>query len=244
VDLGPFTPVDPQNWNRYAYVQNNPLKFIDPTGLKLQLTGANAGDLLSYLEESTGYKLKMDSSGNVTIDKSVKRNEKGTSKELADSLKDVIGAKKTAIFNVVADAPDTFVDDGEDAFSQKRPANVDVDDINALNKQAADLTAALVGHFLVEGLAVAEGAKEWVDITNMSGGIRQKGAHSEGLRVESKILSGFTGKKEGERQQTNNLYPTHHIYTFVYTSVQYDITVKAGANPRSVVVDSVKKGVP
>jgi RHS repeat-associated protein len=41
---GRFTSVDPlmasasvnepQSWNRYAYVQNNPCKFIDPTGMK------------------------------------------------------------------------------------------------------------------------------------------------------------------------------------------------------------------
>ena len=24
----------PQNWNRYAYVTNNPLKYIDPTGIE------------------------------------------------------------------------------------------------------------------------------------------------------------------------------------------------------------------
>jgi len=31
----------PQNWNRYGYVTNNPLKYIDPTGEDLWLTGSD-----------------------------------------------------------------------------------------------------------------------------------------------------------------------------------------------------------
>lgn len=35
VDPAGADPTDPQSWNRYAYVQNNPLKYIDPDGEQL-----------------------------------------------------------------------------------------------------------------------------------------------------------------------------------------------------------------
>ncbi len=33
----PGWPADPQSWNRYAYVRNNPLKYVDPLGLSYQI---------------------------------------------------------------------------------------------------------------------------------------------------------------------------------------------------------------
>jgi RHS repeat-associated protein len=30
-------PIDPQSWNRYAYTENNPLKYVDPDGMDLKL---------------------------------------------------------------------------------------------------------------------------------------------------------------------------------------------------------------
>ncbi|MFN0118196.1 MAG: RHS repeat-associated core domain-containing protein [Elusimicrobiota bacterium] len=51
-------PVDPQNFNRYAYVRNNPLILTDPSGNKWKLsnTWSKVGDLLkSVLSQSPGH---------------------------------------------------------------------------------------------------------------------------------------------------------------------------------------------
>ena len=38
-----FHPFDPQNFNRYSYVMNNPLKYIDPSGFDVGFAGRDVG---------------------------------------------------------------------------------------------------------------------------------------------------------------------------------------------------------
>ena len=56
--------VDPQQINLYSYVRNNPLKYIDPFGDKLKLTG-NVQDAMNYLAQILG---TQDAANRITYD--------------------------------------------------------------------------------------------------------------------------------------------------------------------------------
>jgi RHS repeat-associated protein len=50
---------DPQRWNRYAYVRNNPLKYVDPDGRVIHIAGgAGVGFVIGF-----GYSLFVDQRG-------------------------------------------------------------------------------------------------------------------------------------------------------------------------------------
>jgi len=235
IDSGPFTPADPQNFNRYAYVQNNPLKFVDPSGRKIELTGDKAQDFVDYLEKKSGLKLKYKTKNGVTTITGSEKNKdfKGeVNKEFAKTVKDVAGADGTAKFNVSAGQTNekgelVFFDDNEAAFSSSSPfdsksmraGNVNMTSIQSVDSQDSGLAMALVGHFVVEGLEMrAPGA-------NFDLGA--SGAHQTGLEVERKILSEALGTKQDKRFSPAYSATTGVPISFVYTTLQYDITIKS-----------------
>ena len=41
-------PSDPQSWNLYGYVRNNPLSFVDPTGRYVFAAGVSQDECASF----------------------------------------------------------------------------------------------------------------------------------------------------------------------------------------------------
>jgi len=237
VDTGPFTPADPQNWNRYLYVQNNPLKFIDPNGKTLTLTGTDADALVEELEKKTGYQLSRDSkTGRVTIDKGSKRNKRGTSKDLAKLLKQIINDKKTDVaIDVGQNQPGVFYD----SFATRE---LDIADHKALDAKAPEFAADSLGHVLKEYYTANK------KYAGQPDSVAFPPSHDEALKFESKVLSNFTGKKE---QKAVEASPAPNTIRFIYTTVHYDIVLKSGTpgGPPDTVVNitknaNTKPGVP
>ncbi|MGH9928573.1 MAG: RHS repeat-associated core domain-containing protein [Pyrinomonadaceae bacterium] len=252
-DPGPFVVADPQSWNRYAYVQNNPLKFTDPTGRTLSLSGEAADDFIDFLQRKSGLSLVRDAkTGKVTIAKGSKRNENGTSKEFAKQLKDVIGNSAKVGFTVKNDAGSTILFDDGTATEKSHGQNgvIDFGDLKNADAQAPEFATTIASHVLYEGLRLATKQSDGTD-TPFTGDIRfglsdeRAGAHVNALVYEAKIMSGFTGQKENLRQGIDNSGTTG-VISFRYTTVQYDVLIKTqtSANPNSVTVDRITKTTP
>ncbi len=71
-------PSNPQSWNGYSYVFNNPLLFVDPTGEVTQICGLGGEDDCSMVAEDTADAVRQDSSYIVANQNIYVRNEDGT----------------------------------------------------------------------------------------------------------------------------------------------------------------------
>lgn len=159
----------------------------------------------------------------MTIDGSG-RETKGTSENLADKLKEVIGLKDKDGNRVTVDIRVVRDTDGEgksvfvDRFASR---SIDANDFKVIGRSAPELSASLLGHVLEE---YAQAATTFRDMAGV-GKVQELASHNAALRFENRVLSDFTGKQEQQRRD----FQARSSVTFFYTSVQYDIATKSGA---------------
>jgi RHS repeat-associated protein len=244
IDPGPFDVLNPQVMNRYSYAINNPLKYIDPDGRKIRLTGTSAEVVYmkTYLENISGYKLDVDKKGNVKIVGTIE--SKTVSKDFAIELKAILDDKKKATFNMVSEVESILVDDGEEASNGNRDMNIDVNDIRQLDKEAPELGAALTIHALREGLELAKGNKyNAVGQMLLNGKIREESpsAHDIALEAENRVMSGMLGTSEVRGRDTYIANRNTATYDFKYTTVTYTISLIVRGTEKDALTVSKKK---
>jgi RHS repeat-associated protein len=258
-NLGRFTSVDPlasriaapQSHNKYLYVENNPLKFTDPTGESLVINGDYANDLVSELEKSTGYILTRCSEvdkakgcgqvGQILIDKSAERSRSGTSTKLADALKSVIenlkdnkGGDVTVTMNTARNDSGNFID----RFSSR---TVDVGDLQAIRGAGSpgpSFVAGQLGHILGEYSAAA------VNRANgLFAGLDSSGnpvTHSAGLALETEIMSELDGDSYSTRRGgfLPDPYKRENTAVYIYEGTKgissYSFTFKPQVNQNTL----------
>ena len=156
LNLGRFLSVDPvggsvgssQSWNRYAYVLNSPLNFVDPYGETVSFSGYSSEELekvVADLNSFTGNTYAVDEGNLALVEVGV-----DSSQEATEFLNQLIGSDE--VFNVVA------VDEGRNYFDSGSlvtvidPSTYDNVDYDLPSSPAVDPRTLNLGSALVHEL--------------------------------------------------------------------------------------------
>ena len=226
-DPGKFVLANPQNLNRYSYVENNPLRFIDPTGRDLYVYGLYADYIVSELAAFTGLKLQRDpNTGRVTVVPGSKRNTKGTSTYFANQLGLLIGDTRAKVeLHTGKNQAGVFFDD-------YLAGELDVEDYDAFKKAdpkfAAESLAHVIQEYYWEQLIPVAGTSDpgWRPAGDPRGPLNKLGrfdeSHKAAKEFESQVLSDFTGWWEKPMEEKHTISPNGSVAsTFDFSSVTY-----------------------
>ncbi len=206
--------MNPQTWNRYSYVLNNPLIFADPTGEDLVVKGkATAKQKVQDTANANmhGKEMKVDKKGNATL---VSNGQQGPpSPEQAkfeNTLSQVISNPGTTTIKAVESTSST-------AIGNVSKGTIDIDDVNAFGGSNPASAGAVLGHEIVEQFA------------SQVKGVSDFSAHAAGKDAEN-FISGWT--RGGDPTMTGGPGGVTGTASIPYTSggasATVDVTFKGG----------------
>ena len=196
--LGRFMAVDPlassaklmnpQTWNRFTYVVNNPLVLIDPTGETLTVSGSDSA--LNKFQETAdsglfGKETNIDSNGNVTLqDNGVQGPPTPEQAAFEGTLNQSISNTGNVSVSVSESSSETLV--GSHALG-----DIDMNDVQALGSGPGVTAVGALGHEIAEQFATQIGGM------GFSGG-----AHDAGIAAENRINGSTRGPQRGSSRLT------------------------------------------
>ncbi len=172
---------NPQRWNRYSYVLNNPLAFIDPTGEVLKVSGsASAKDKFKDTADDglMGKEVNVATDGTVTLDST---GEEGPPTEeqaaLEDSLNQAISDPATTSISLTESSPVIIAEFGT--------GEIDMNDVQALGTTPGVSAVGTLGHEIAEQYA------------RQVQGAGYNRAHKIGMAAEDRINGSVRGMQGG-----------------------------------------------
>jgi RHS repeat-associated protein len=226
LSVDPIMPVEamraPQLWNRYAYVGNNPVGRVDPTGKVLEFFGASDDlDKVKKIANSglNGYQLNIGANGVASLSKG-KASGKETKEQKAfrESLQRVIGDKGTTAINVASHGQNVVIGN----FILR---TIDPGDMAKFGSSQPN-SASTLGHEVME-----QYAGQILDMSSYGA------AHAWAILQENT----FTGWSRGN-QTPPSLQPNGMIGVDVfYSRGKQTIDVRVTVDPRTADVVSVTK---
>ena len=189
-----INPGNPQTWNRYTYVLNNPLVLIDPSGEDLVVSGSqSAQDKFKDTVDSGlfGKETKIDANGKVTLESNgVVGPPTPEQAALENTLNEAISNPGTTSITLSEGSGNTVV-------GEYKTGDIDMTDVKALGSGPGVTAAGALGHEIKEQFER--------QINGQPRGSETSGAHGAGIGAENSIngsvrgpqSQSLTGNKDG-----------------------------------------------
>jgi hypothetical protein len=158
--------MDPQRLGLYCYGRNSPLRFVDPTGLDVEVIGSEKDAYVKRLQTIVSFKVQLDSKTNRVqiVDQNGKPLDSNALKTLGKSLKDgekqlfnaITDTKNNAVINTVRKDSSVFFG----SFDGNGKNTIDFGDVDTLDapKNNGGFSAGqVVGHETLEAYASSKG---------------------------------------------------------------------------------------